>query len=44
MMQGVQILRIHDVNELIQSIKVFKQLIKTNGKKIFWNRWNKREL
>ena len=27
-MQGVQILRIHDVNELIQSIKVFKQLIK----------------
>ena len=28
MMQGVQILRIHDVNELIQSIKVFKELIK----------------
>ena len=28
MMQGVQILRIHDVNEMIQSIKVFKQLIK----------------
>ena len=28
MMQGIQILRIHDVNELIQSIKVFKQLIK----------------
>ena len=28
MMQGVQIMRIHDVNELIQSIKVFKQLIK----------------
>ena len=28
MMQGVQILRIHDVNELAQSIKVFKQLIK----------------
>ena len=27
MMQGVQILRIHDVNELIQSIKIFKQLI-----------------
>jgi len=27
-MQGVQILRIHDVNELLQSIKVFKQLIK----------------
>ena len=29
MMQGVQILRIHDVNELSQSIKVFKQLIKS---------------
>ena len=28
MMQGVQILRIHDVKELTQSIKVFKQLIK----------------
>jgi len=28
MMQGVQILRTHDVNELMQSIKVFKQLIK----------------
>ena len=28
MMQGVQILRVHDVNELMQSIKVFKQLIK----------------
>jgi dihydropteroate synthase len=28
MMQGVQVLRIHDVNELIQSIKVFNQLIK----------------
>ena len=27
-MQGVQILRIHDVNELIQSIKVFKKLLK----------------
>ena len=27
-MQGVQILRVHDVNELMQSIKVFKQLIK----------------
>ena len=26
MMQGVQILRIHDVNELIQGIKVFKEL------------------
>jgi dihydropteroate synthase len=29
MMQGIQILRIHDVNELTQSIKVFKQLIKS---------------
>ena len=28
MMQGVQILRIHDVNELVQSIKVFKKIIK----------------
>ncbi|MDB9811285.1 dihydropteroate synthase [Candidatus Pelagibacter sp.] len=28
MMQGVQILRVHDVNELIQSIKVFKQFMK----------------
>ena len=28
MMQGVQVLRIHDVNELTQSIKVFKELIK----------------
>jgi dihydropteroate synthase len=28
MMQGVQILRIHNVNELIQSIKVFNELIK----------------
>ena len=28
MMQGVQILRVHDVNDIIQSIKVFKQLIK----------------
>ena len=27
MMQGVQILRTHDVNELLQSIKVFKNLI-----------------
>ncbi len=27
MMQGVQILRIHDVNELVQGIKVFKELI-----------------
>ena len=28
MMQGVQILRIHNVKELMQSIKVFKELIK----------------
>ena len=28
MMQGVQILRIHDVNELQQAIKVFKRLVK----------------
>tara|TARA_B100000674_G_scaffold431148_1_gene388142 strand:+ start:319 stop:1368 length:1050 start_codon:yes stop_codon:yes gene_type:complete len=28
LMQGVQILRIHDVNEVNQSIKVFKELIK----------------
>ena len=27
MMQGIQILRIHDVNEIIQSIKVFKKII-----------------
>ena len=28
MMQGVQVLRIHNVNEIMQSIKVFKRLIK----------------
>jgi len=28
MMQGVQILRVHDVKEVIQSIKVFKELLK----------------
>jgi dihydropteroate synthase len=28
MMQGVQILRIHDVNELLQGVKVIKELIK----------------
>ena len=28
MMQGVQILRIHDVNELLQGIKVFKEITK----------------
>ena len=27
MMQGVQILRIHDVNEIMQGIKVFKKII-----------------
>ena len=27
--QGVQVLRVHDVNELMQSIKVFKQLVKS---------------
>ncbi len=27
MMQGVQILRIHDVNDVIQSIKVFKNIM-----------------
>ncbi len=28
MMQGVQILRVHDVNEVVQSIKIFNELIK----------------
>ena len=28
MMQGIQILRIHDVNEVIQGVKVFRELIK----------------
>jgi dihydropteroate synthase len=28
MMQGVQILRTHDVNEVLQSVKIFKELIK----------------
>ena len=28
MMQGIQILRVHDVKEVIQSIKVFKELLK----------------
>ena len=27
LMQGVQILRVHEVNEIIQSIKVFKKLL-----------------
>ena len=29
MMQGVQILRIHEVNEILQGVKVFKKLIKS---------------
>jgi len=28
MMQGVQIIRVHEVNEIMQGIKVFKELIK----------------
>ena len=28
MLQGIQLLRVHDVNEINQSIKIFKQLIK----------------
>ena len=28
LMQGVQILRVHEVNEVIQSIKTFKKLLK----------------
>ena len=28
MMQGIQILRIHDINELLQGLKLFKELIK----------------
>ena len=28
MMQGVQILRVHDVNEIMQGIKVYKEIIK----------------
>ena len=39
MMQGVQILRVHDVNEINQSIKVFKELIK-----IWWNILEQMEL
>jgi dihydropteroate synthase len=27
MMQGVQILRVHDVNELLQAVKVFKEIL-----------------
>jgi len=29
MMQGVQILRIHEVDEILQGLKVFKELIKS---------------
>ena len=43
MMQGVQILRVHDVNEVKQVLKVFKKLNFKMSKKIFWNRWNKRK-
>jgi dihydropteroate synthase len=28
MMQGIQILRIHDVNEILQGIKVFREILK----------------
>lgn len=28
MMQGIQILRIHDVNEILQGIKVFREIVK----------------
>ena len=31
MMQGVQVLRVHDINELLQAIKVFKGLILTKN-------------
>ena len=27
MMQGVQILRIHDVNEVTQGLKIFKKIV-----------------
>ena len=33
MMQGVQILRIHDVNEVMQAIKVFKEIINKKWQK-----------
>jgi dihydropteroate synthase len=32
-MQGIQILRIHDVNELLQGIKVFKEITKHKWQK-----------
>ena len=28
MMQGVQILRIHEVDEILQGVKVFKEILK----------------
>jgi dihydropteroate synthase len=28
MMQGIQILRIHEVNEILQGIKVFREILK----------------
>ena len=28
LMQGVQVLRVHDVNEIIQGLKVYKEIIK----------------
>ena len=31
MMQGIQVLRVHDVKEIIQSIKIFRELLKNNG-------------
>ena len=40
LMQGVQVIRVHDVNEIIQGVKVFKRLLINNDKKIFWNRWH----
>ena len=33
MMQGVQILRIHDVNEIAQGLKVFKTILKNSWEK-----------
>jgi dihydropteroate synthase len=32
-MQGVQIIRIHDVNELLQALKVFKEITKYQWQK-----------
>ncbi len=33
MMQGVQLFRVHDVKEVMQSIKVFKKLLENQWKK-----------